>query len=77
MLVLSRKINEDILLGDDIVIRVVAILGDKVRLGIEAPRDLSVHRREIYEAIHEGRTTLAGAIAKAKRQHVGHHGGVE
>ena len=51
MLVLSRKKNESIVINNDIVITVVEIRGDKVRLGIEAPREVSVHRREVYEAI--------------------------
>lgn len=51
MLVLSRKKNESIVINDDISIVVVEIRGDKVRLGIEAPRDVPVHRREIYDAI--------------------------
>lgn len=51
MLVLSRKKSEEIVLGHDIVITIVDIRGDKVRLGIEAPSELPVHRREIYEAI--------------------------
>lgn len=51
MLVLSRQRDESIIIGDNIVITVVDIRGDKVRLGIEAPRDVPVHRQEIYEAI--------------------------
>jgi carbon storage regulator len=51
MLVLSRRIDEDIVIGKDIVIRVVDLRGDKVRLGIEAPREVPVHRREVAEAI--------------------------
>ena len=51
MLVLSRKKDEKIVIGDNISIMVVDIRRDKVRLGIEAPRDISVHRREVYEAI--------------------------
>lgn len=51
MLVLSRKKDEKIVIGDNISIMVVEIRGDKVRLGIEAPRDVSVHRREVYDAI--------------------------
>ena len=51
MLVLSRKTNETIVIRDDIVITVVEIRGDKVRLGIEAPKEVTVHRREVYEAI--------------------------
>ena len=51
MLVLSRKKNESIVINDDITVTVVEIRGDKVRLGIEAPKDVTVHRREVYEAI--------------------------
>lgn len=51
MLVLSRKKNESIIINDDITIVVVEIIGDKVRLGVEAPREMSVHRREVYDAI--------------------------
>ena len=51
MLVLSRKKNETIIIGDDITIVVVEIRGDKVRLGIEAPKHIPVHRREVYDAI--------------------------
>ncbi len=51
MLVLSRKKNESIVINDDITIVVVEIRGDKVRLGVEAPKEIPVHRREVYEAI--------------------------
>ena len=51
MLVLSRHINERIVIGDDVVITVVDIRGDKVRIGIEAPNDTPVHREEIWLAI--------------------------
>jgi carbon storage regulator len=52
MLVLSRKKNESIIICDNITVTVIEIRGDKVRLGIEAPKNVSVHRREVYEAIH-------------------------
>ena len=51
MLVLSRHRDESIIIGDDVVITIVDIRGDKVRLGINAPQDIPVHRREVYEAI--------------------------
>ncbi len=51
MLVLSRKKNESIIINDNITVTVIEIRGDKVRLGIEAPKDVTVHRREVYEAI--------------------------
>ncbi len=52
MLVLSRHRNEVICIGDDIRIMVVDIRGDKVRIGVEAPRNTEVHRLEVYEAIN-------------------------
>jgi carbon storage regulator len=51
MPVLSRKRNESIVINDDIVVMVVDVRGDKVRLGIEAPKEVPVHRREVYDAI--------------------------
>src|SRR4051794_37917733 len=51
MLVLSRQRDETIMIGDDIEVTVVDIRGDKVRLGITAPREISVHRKEVYDAI--------------------------
>jgi carbon storage regulator len=51
MLVLSRKKNESIIINDNITVTVIEIRGDKVRLGIEAPKEVTVHRREVYEAI--------------------------
>ena len=51
MLVLSRKKDESIIINDHIRVTVVEIRGDKVRLGIDAPKDVTVHRREVYEAI--------------------------
>ena len=53
MLVLSRKCNEQIVIGDDIIITVVAIKGGTVRLGIEAPPHVSVHREEVLRAIRQ------------------------
>ena len=64
MLVLSRQREETIMIGDDIEITVVDIRGDKVRLGINAPTRIAVHRKEVYEAIkreNEQASTLAGA----------------
>ncbi len=58
MLVLSRKKNESIIINDDITIVVVEIRGDKVRLGIEAPKEIPVHRNEVYEAIRRSQQTV-------------------
>jgi carbon storage regulator len=55
MLVLTRKGNQSIMIGDDIEVSVLAIMGEKVRIGIEAPRDIPVFRKEVYVEIQEGR----------------------
>lgn len=55
MLVLSRKKDESIVVNDVIIITVIEIRGDKVRLGIEAPKSVSIHRQEVYEAIQRER----------------------
>ena len=62
MLILSRKLNEQIVIGDQIVITVVAIRGGNVRLGIDAPSDIPVHRQEVYEALcrQEGKAAALG-----------------
>ncbi len=53
MLILSRQMDEKIMIGDDIEITIVAIRGDKVRLGITAPKAVQVHRREVFDAIQK------------------------
>lgn len=53
MLILTRKIDESIIVGDNIKITVIEIQGDSVRIGIDAPRELSIHREEIYQAIRQ------------------------
>jgi carbon storage regulator len=55
VLVLTRKSNQSIMIGDDIEISVLAVMGEKVRIGIEAPRSVPVFRREVYVEIHEDR----------------------
>ena len=51
MLILTRRLNESLIVGDDVKITVLGVKGSQVRLGIEAPRDVSVHREEIYARI--------------------------
>lgn len=63
MLVLSRQRDESIIIGDDIVITVVDIRGDKVRLGIAAPTEIPVHRQEVYEAIRREEKNRGRAAA--------------
>lgn len=67
MLVLSRQRDESIIIGDNIVITIVEIRGDKVRLGIEAPTEIPVHRQEVYEAIQrENGRNMTGREASSK-----------
>jgi len=67
MLVLSRKKNESIIINNDITIVVVEIRGDKVRLGVEAPKEVPVHRREVYEAIKRHERTGGAAPPDADK----------
>ena len=57
MLVLSRQKDESIVIGDDVEITIVDVRGDKVRLGITAPKSIPVHRREVYDAIQREKAT--------------------
>ena len=63
MLILSRNRDESIVIGDDIVITIVEIRGDKVRLGIDAPREVTVHRSEVYAAIQSGKKDDTNEVA--------------
>ena len=65
MLVLSRKKNESIVIDDDITIVVVEIRGDKVRLGVEAPKEVPVHRREVFDAIRRNEAAAEKGNDKA------------
>jgi carbon storage regulator len=59
MLVLSRQKDESIIIGDDVEVTIVDVRGDKVRLGITAPKEISVHRKEVYEAIQREKKAAA------------------
>jgi carbon storage regulator len=65
MLVLSRQRDESIMIGDDVEITIVDVRGDKVRLGITAPKHIPVHRREIYDAIQREKAQKAEAEVHA------------
>ena len=65
MLVLTRKSNQSIMIGDDIEVSVLSVMGEKVRIGIQAPRDIPVFRKEVYLEIQEERgRDLAGAAVR-------------
>lgn len=64
MLILSRKLGESIRIGDDIIIKVLAIQGQHVRLGVAAPEEVAVHREEIYQRIQDEKTVKRAAHTK-------------
>ena len=65
MLVLSRQRDESIIIGDNVQVTIVDIRGDKVRLGIVAPNEVSVHRKEVYDAIQRENRNAAGVAPDA------------
>jgi len=71
MLVLSRHRDESIVIGNNIVVTIVDIRGDKVRLGIDAPTEIPVHRREVYEAIQRENLRASQVDPKDTRDLVG------
>jgi carbon storage regulator len=70
MLVLTRKSNQSIMIGDDIEVSVLAIMGEKVRIGIQAPRDVPVFRKEVYLEIQQERVSPASGSGKGARREV-------
>ena len=66
MLVLSRQKDESIMIGDNVEITIVDVRGDKVRLGINAPREVPVHRREVYDAIQREKEQKKASNTKEK-----------
>ena len=69
MLVLTRKSNQSIMIGDDIEVSVLSIMGEKVRIGIQAPRDVPVFRREVYLEIQQERQGVAAGDAPGGSAH--------
>ena len=65
MLVLTRKAGESVRIGDNVTVTVVEVRGDVVRLGIDAPREIAVHRAEVYRAVSEANAAASGASEQA------------
>ena len=61
MLVLTRRIGESLVVGDDVVIRVLDVKGDVVRIGVDAPRHVQIHRQEVYEAVKAANQAAAAS----------------
>ena len=68
MLVLTRKSNQSIMIGDDIEVSVLSIMGEKVRIGIQAPRDIPVFRKEVYLEIQQERAEAARGSGDATEE---------
>ena len=56
MLILTRKVGETLMIGDEVTVTVLAVKGNQVRIGVNAPKDIAVHREEIFARIHDGDT---------------------
>jgi len=67
MLILSRKINERIMIGDDISVSIIEIRGDQVRIGVDAPRNVKVYRQEVYDAIRAENKAASESAPKIPR----------
>jgi carbon storage regulator len=71
MLVLTRKTNQSIMIGDDVEVSVLAVAGDKVRIGISAPREVPVYRKEVYLSIQAERLGSEAGHSKAVDEALG------
>ena len=66
MLILTRRIGETLMVGEDVTVTVLGVKGNQVRIGVNAPKDVAVHREEIYERIRKANETKGGMAAGAQ-----------
>lgn len=67
MLVLTRRLGESIVIGNDVVVTVLEVRGDQVRIGIDAPRSVQVHREEVYRAVERENAAAVASAAQARK----------
>jgi carbon storage regulator len=68
MLILTRRVGETLVIGDDVIVTVLGIKGNQVRIGINAPKDVSVHREEIYQRIQQEKSGTTPVVASKEEK---------